>query len=60
MSAELIARYRQFEAVAAEAMDTADRIIAINCGTETPKEWHSAFRKFAKARARIAQKGDAA
>jgi hypothetical protein len=34
---ELLARYRHFEAVAAETIDIADRIIAINCGTDTPK-----------------------
>jgi hypothetical protein len=51
---ELLARYRHFEAVAAETIDIADRIIAINCGTDTPKEWNAAFRKFANARAAVA------
>jgi hypothetical protein len=51
---EELTHYRAFEIVAAEVLDEADRIIAINCGTDTPKEWDRAFHRFAKARAALA------
>lgn len=51
----LAKRVRQLErviTVAAEALDIADEIIAVNLGVETPNEWHRAMRRVGNARAR--------
>lgn len=42
--------------IAADALDVADDIIAVNLGTDTPKEWDRAMRKVAEARAALAPK----
>lgn len=39
--------------VFADALDEADNIIAVNCGTDTPKEWDRAYKRCAKARATL-------
>lgn len=54
LRAQVAARNRVI-AEMAEAIDVADGIIACNVGTDTPKEWNSAFRRVQKARATLAK-----
>lgn len=42
-------------AEACAALDLADNIIAVNMGTDTPKEWDQAMRKVAKARSALTE-----
>lgn len=38
-----------------EALELADRLIEINIRADTPKEWHAAYRKVARERAKLKQ-----
>lgn len=45
-------------AAMADAIDEADNIISINCGTDTPKEWDRAFRRVQRARIKLSHRED--
>ena len=52
-AADRIERLEAALGVFADALDEADNIIAVNCGTDTPKEWDRAYKRCAKARAAL-------
>jgi hypothetical protein len=52
---QLKAKLERVIAEAADALDIADNIIAINLGTDTPKEWNAAMKRVVKARAAVPQ-----